>query len=96
MGTKATVETAIKSAISRPMAYPEIEKAVGRQRNPFAIAIALTRMVLDGRLHYAFPEKFLTGWPVYSSKPIPKKFQPPERDAIPPNVELSGGKQRNL
>ena len=47
-------------------------------------------MALDGRLHYAFPDTFSAKWPVYSSKPIPKKFQHPKRDAMPPNVELRG------
>jgi len=86
MDTKVTVETAILSAIARPMAYPEIESAVGKQRNPFALGIALTKMVLDGRLHYSFPDTFSAKWPVYSNKPIPKKFQHPKRDAVTANV----------
>ena len=91
MDTKVTIETEIQAAISRPMAYPEIESVVGKQRNPFALGIALTKMVLDGRLHYAFPDTFSAKWPVYSNKPIPKKFQHPKRDAMPPNAEVTGG-----
>ena len=90
MDTKLTLETEILSAVSRPMAYPEIERAVGKQSHPFALGIALTKMVLDGRLHYSLPDTFSAKWPVYSNKPIPKKFQHPRRDAMPPNGEVRG------
>lgn len=87
MDTKTTLESAITAAISRPMAYPEIEKAVGKQ-DGFALGITLTNMVLAKRLHYAEPKSYTAEWPVYSNAPIPKRFQFPKRSELTPNNRI--------
>ncbi len=84
MDTKTTLESAITAAISRPMAYPEIERVVGKQ-DGFTLGIALTKMVIAKRLHYSEPKSYAQEWPVYSTQPIPKRFQHPKRSELTPN-----------
>lgn len=83
MDAKATLESRITAVISRPMAYPEIEREIGRPEG-FALGITLTKMVVAGKLHYKAPDSYQAKWPLYSNKPIPKKCDCPKRETLKP------------
>lgn len=72
----------IKSIVKNPMTYAEISKRVGKT-NLYDLAICLTKMVRLNLLYYKQPTKFTQEAPVYSNKPIPKKFKHPRRDGAP-------------
>ncbi len=69
---------------ARPLAYPEIELAVGKQPG-YKLGITLARMVISRKLHHREPKTFSQEWPIYSASPIPKRAKHPKRDDLQPN-----------
>ena len=84
MTTKPKLEESILNALAWPMAYPEIEKIVGRQKG-YELGIALGRMALNKQIHYAEPRSFASEWPVYSRNAIPMVFKHPTRAELTNN-----------
>jgi hypothetical protein len=84
MEAKTLLEAEIIRVVTRPMAFPEIEAEIGRLPN-FELGIALTKMVLDGRMYYKPPEFYGTIWPLYSTRKMTKKDVCPKRCDLKPN-----------
>lgn len=74
-------ESQILKIAAKPVTYPMIERLVARQGNPFALAIAIGRLVLDGKLHISMPDSYATRWPVYCAKHM-KKVTHPKRESV--------------
>ena len=72
----------IKRIVNKPMTYAEISKRVGKTQL-YDLAICLTKMVRLKMMYYKEPTKFTAEAPVYSNKPIPKRFKFPHRDGTP-------------
>lgn len=80
----------ILAAVTEPLPFPRIERMVSWQKGqPFWLPLALAKLVERGYLSCFQPPSFAKSWPVYSRKPLPKKFKFPDRDQLPPNARLS-------
>lgn len=66
----------------RPLAYPEIEVLMPPDTGTLVLGLTLTRMVLAETLHMKGMDLKSGVWPVYSLRPISKKFPLPKRDAL--------------
>ena len=78
MSSKQLKDECLKHVVC-PMTFREIEQKVGTQPM-FELGIALCQLVLEGKLYMGTPLKYTSEWPVYSNRPIPKKFTFPKRD----------------